>query len=99
MLIVAIAGESYMPIGKISNSTKIGVESGALSNRRRDTYDNINNTDIDKVAIAGSPKRGIILWPVLIVVIACEKSTKVIAFIIVPTIGIGPFFIGVINMA
>ena len=45
-----------------------------------------------------SPKRGVNIWLVLVVVIARKKSIKVAVFIIVLTIDIGPVFVGIIGV-
>ena len=59
MLVVAIADEGHMPVGSIGNSIKVVVEGRALPNRIGDTNDDANSANIDEVAAAEGPKRGI----------------------------------------
>lgn len=99
MLIVVTIGERYVPISNVSSSTKIMIKSGALSYTMGHTNDETNSADIDELAIARGLKREVSIWPMLVVVIAGKRSTKVIIFIIVLIVGIGPVFIGIINMA
>ena len=99
MLVVATADEGHMPVNSISSGIKAIIEGGALSSGIEDTNDDTNNADIDEVAAAGGPKRGVDIWQVLIVVIADGESIKVTTFIIVPSIGIGPVFSSIIGAA
>ena len=88
-----------MPVGSVGGGTKAVVEGGASPSGVGDTNDDANGADIDEVAAAGGPKRGVGVWPVLVVVIAGGGSTEVAAFIIVPTVGIGPVSVGVVGVA
>lgn len=54
--------------------------------------------NINKLAITKSLNREIDVWLVLVIIIASERSIKVIAFIIVLTIDIGLVFIGIVGV-
>lgn len=95
---VVTAGESHILVCKVNDDTKTMVESGALSNRVGNIYNDANSANIDEIAVAGGPKRGVDIWLVLVVVIAGRKSTKVVTFIIVPIVSISPVFVNVVDM-
>ena len=99
MLIVGIAGESYVPVGSVNSDTKVVVKSRTLLNGVKNTNDNANGADINKITIVGSLKKRIDIWPLLIVVIASGELTKIIVFIIILIIGLGPISVGIIGVA
>ena len=99
MLIVATAGEKHVPISNVGGSTKAMIKDGALPYKMGNTNDETNSANIDELAAVRGLKREVSIWPMLVVVIASKKSTKVAIFIIVLIVGIGPIFIGIINVA
>ena len=70
---------------------------GASPSGVGDTDDDANGADIDEMAAAGGPMGEDGVWPMLVVVIAGGGLTKVAAFIIGPTVGIGPVSVGVVG--
>lgn len=98
MLVIATADESHVPVNNVSGCIKAVIKSQALLNEIGDTNDDTNGTNIDEVTTTWSPKRGVNIWLVLVVVIARKKSIKVAVFIIVLTIDIGPVFVGIIGV-
>lgn len=99
MLVIAIASEEYVPVGNISGDSKVVIQGGALPNGMGDINDDANGIDIDEVAAIWSPKRGVGVWPVLIVVMTDGESIKVVAFIIIRTVDISPISVDVVSMA
>ena len=99
MLVVAIVSKGFVPVGNVSGDIKPVIESRALLSGVGDTNDDANGADIDKVAAARGLKRGVDVWPILVVVIADGESSEVAAFIIVLTIDTSPIFVGVVGMA
>ena len=99
MPVIAIAGEKHVPISNVGGDTKTVVESKALLNRVENTNNDANGADMNKVAVTGGSKRGVGVWPVLIVVIISRESTEVAEFIIVLTVDISPVSFGVVGVA
>lgn len=99
MLVVATTSECHMLVNKVGGSTKAVIEDGAFFNRVKDTNNDANSIDMDKVAIAGGPKREVDIWSMLIIVIASGKSTQDLTFILVPIIDIGLVSVSIIGMA
>lgn len=59
MLVIATASEGYMPVRSINNSIKAVVESEALPIEVKDTNNNANGTDINKITAAEGLKGGV----------------------------------------
>lgn len=87
-----------MPVSKVNNNTKTVIESKVLPSQVEDINNSADNDNINEIAITKSFQKGVNVWPILVIVIISERSTKIVAFIIVLIISIGLVFISVIDI-